>query len=331
MAIQFKEIIKINQIIDRIQLGRFDANDVDNLLVKLRPYAGDKKVFLEIAHFVAHPDARDRGLAQQSILAFTDHIQYLREYVFPKRLLDIEKPFPSYIYRLFLSQVRYSDERELKRTYRVSHRTLIKKIEASFVVDKKAGTCVLRPQKSGVEFVNALSYIMGFLYSRPAFHLNDFHKELKELMIFQKLTFDIVAWDAQQDRISLAILCLVSNTDFVLENGGSAKCVLASENNSRIFFDKNGHPEKAAIQEPESFGKLMIVCVATTGGIHTSPKVSFPIIDTDLQSQDHCDDSLFRKEKIDGQGDGYIERIDFAPDMSLTNEFKIVRADALVK
>ena len=81
MPLQLKDIVKVNQIIERIQAGHFDANDVDNLLIKLRAFAGEKPVFREVADFVAHSDARDRGLAQQSIAAFVDSIQFFQEYV----------------------------------------------------------------------------------------------------------------------------------------------------------------------------------------------------------------------------------------------------------
>lgn len=89
MPLQLKDRAKLNQIIERIQACHFDANDVDNLLMKLRAYAGEKTVFLEVAHFVAHSDARDRGLAQQSITAFVDSIQYFQEYVSEKRPLGM--------------------------------------------------------------------------------------------------------------------------------------------------------------------------------------------------------------------------------------------------
>jgi hypothetical protein len=81
MPLQLKDLAKLNQIIQRIQAGNFDANDVDNLLMKLRAYAGEKAVFLEVANFVAHSDARDRGLAQQSITAFVDSLSYFQDYI----------------------------------------------------------------------------------------------------------------------------------------------------------------------------------------------------------------------------------------------------------
>jgi hypothetical protein len=129
-----------------------------------------------------------------------------------KRPLDPGVPFPAYIYRLFLSQARLSDERRLKAEYKMSHATLIKKIEANFSVDKKTDTCSLRNNKGGIELFAALQFITSFIHSRAAFHVHDFHKELKDVLREQKVPFDVAAWDALADRISLAILCLVSNT-----------------------------------------------------------------------------------------------------------------------
>ncbi|VVQ25980.1 hypothetical protein [Pseudomonas fluorescens] len=114
MPLPLKDLAKLNQIIGRIQAGHFDANDADNLLMKLRPYVGRNTVFFEVANFVAHSDARDRGLAQQSITAFVDSIQYVQEYISEGCRLNIDEPFPAYIYRLFLSQAHLSDERRLR-------------------------------------------------------------------------------------------------------------------------------------------------------------------------------------------------------------------------
>ena len=242
MPLQLKDFAKLNQIIGRIQAGQFDANDVDNLLMRLRAYAGEKTIFLEVAHFVAHSDARDRGLAQQSITAFVDSIEYFQDYVSTKRSLDLGAPFPAYIYRLFLSQARLSDERRLKAEHKMSHATLIKKIESNFAVDNKTDTCSLRNNKGGIELLAALQFIIGFIYSRAAFHVRDFHKELKDVMRAQNVAFDEAAWDAQADRVTLAILCLVSNTSFLLANGGRASCKLETENHFRLLSGQRRLP-----------------------------------------------------------------------------------------
>ena len=333
MLLQLKDRAKLNQIIERIQAGDFDANDIDNLLMKLRPYAGGKTVFLEVAHFVAHPDARDRGLAQESITAFVDSMQYFQEYVSEKRPLDLGAPFPEYIYRLFLSQVRLSNELRLKAEHKMSHATLIKKIEANFLIDKKTGTCSLRNNKGGIELFAALQFVTSYIHSKPAFHIRDFQKELKSVMRSQSVTFDDVAWDAQADRISLAILCLVSNTGFRLKNGGQASCKLETENHFRLLSGQRRLPTGILSSEPTNFGRLMILGEATVHSHNKVPlRISFPLIDTDLDPHEHCAPELFAQDQASEDfGDCKVEIINLARDMSLSKDFKLVRTDSLLR
>ena len=333
MPIQLKDRVKLNQVLDRIQAGCFDANDVDNLLMKLRPYAGDKMVFREIADFVAHSDARDRGLAQQSITGFVDSMRYFQEYVSDKRRLDLGTPFPAYVYRLFLSQTRLSDEQRLKAEYRMSHGSLIKKIEANFTIDKKTGTCNLRSNKGGVELFAALQFITSFIHSRAAFSLRDFHEELKDVVRAQSASFDEVAWSKQAQRVSLAILCLVSNTDFQLDDGAQASCKLETEHHFRLLRGQRRLPTGLMSSEPTSFGNLMIMGEATVVSVNKDPlRIAFPLIGTDLDPHEYCHASLFLREQTpDDFGDCDVEIINFARDMSLSEEFKLVRTDSLVR
>lgn len=333
MPLPLKDLAKLNQIIERIQAGRFDANDVDNLLMKLRPYGGDRSVFLEIAHFVAHPDARDRGLAQQSLTAFVDSIQYFQEYVSDKRPLNLSGPFPGYIYRLFLSQAKLSDEGRLRAEYKMSHNTLVKKIEGSFVVDKKTSTCTLKNNKGGKELFAALQFVTGFIHSRPSFHLDAFHKELKEVMRAHGILFDEAAWDGQVDRVSLAILCLVSNTEFRLASGGQARCELSTEHHFRLLSGQRRMPNGSMSPEPAAFGRLMIWGRATVVSANKEPlRIGFPLIDTGLDPHVHCEPSLFVRERApEDFGDCEVEIINLAPDMSLSGDYRLVRTDSLVQ
>lgn len=333
MRLPLKDLAKFKQIIERIQVGQFDANDVDNLLIKLRPYAGSETAFCEVANYVAHADARDRGLAQRSITSFVDSIRYVQEYVVEKRSLDLAAPFPVYIYRFFLSQARMSDECRLKSEHKMSVATLIKKIEANFSIDKKAGTCSLRKNKVGIGLLEALQFITSSIHSRGAFHVRDFHKEMKDVMRAQKIIFDEAAWNSQMDRISLAILCLVSNTEFMLAGGGQANCKLETENHFRLLNGQRRLPTGMMSSEPTSFGRLMILGEATVNSANKPPlRISFPLIDTDLDPHEHCDPKLFHRDQApDDFGDCEVEVINFAPDMSLSNDFKIVRTDSLLR
>lgn len=333
MPLRLNDIEKLKQIVSRIQAGTFDENDVDNLLMKLRPYACENKVFHEVAHFVAHAAARDRGMAHQSIEAFVDSVRYFQEYVSVKRPLDLDTPFPTYIYRLLLSQSRLSDERRLRDQHKMSHTTLIKKIKSNFSIDKKAETCRLKNNKGGSELIGALQFITSFIHSRAAFHLRDFHKELKDVMREQEVTFDDVTWDAQSDHISLAILCLISNNKFVLSNRGQASCSLAAESHFRLLNGQRRLPTGNMSSQPTSFGRLMILGEATVNSTNKAPlRISFPLIETDLDPHEHCDPRLFvQNQSTEDFGDCRVEVINLARDMSLSNDFKLVRTDSLFR
>ena len=249
-----------------------------------------------------------------------------------KRPLDLGVPFPAYIYRLFLSKARLSDERRLKAEHKMSNSTLIKKIEANFSTDKNTGTCSLKNNKGGIELFEALQFITSFMHSRAAFHVRDLHKELKDVMRAQKVTFDEAVWDAQADRISLALLCLVSNTEFLLANGGQASCKLETENHLRLLNGQRRLPTGIMSTEPTSFGRLMIWGEATVNSTDKAPlRISFPLIDTDLDPHEHCDPKLFAQDQASKDfGDCKVEIINLARDMSLADDFKLVRTDSLV-
>lgn len=333
MPMPLKDQVKLNQIVARIQSGHFDENDVDGLLIKLRPYAKARHVFREVSHFVAHSDARNQGLAHESITGFVDAMRFFQEYAGPKRPLDLGQPFPAYIFRLFLSQARLSDKVRLKADFRMSPDSLIKKVRSSFGPSADGLTYSWKNNKGGVELAAALQFVTGFIHSRPAFHLTDFHKELKEVMLSENVAFQEQLWDAQADRMSLAILCLVSNTSFQIGGKNLATCKLDTENHFRIMSGERFLPTGGTSGEPSSFGTLMVLGQAT---VHSDTKpplqVTFPLIDTDLNPHDHCHHGLFTQDNAPADfGDCIVEVINFAPDMALTADFKLVRADALAQ
>lgn len=148
----------------------------------------------------------------------------------------------------------------------------------------------------------------------------------------QKVTFNEAAWDVQTDRISFAILCLVSNTDFVLDNGNQASCKLETENHFRLLNGQRRFPTGIMSSEPTSFGRLMILGEATVNIADKPPlRICFPLIETDLNPHEHCDPNLFlRNQAPEDIGDCMVEIINLGRDMSLSEGYKLVRTDSLV-
>ena len=132
---------KVQKIVDKIQSGNFDENDIDNIFMKLRAYSANFNVFREIADFVAHNDERDRGLVNQALEHMYLSIRFFLDYQGEnKKSLDIGVPFPSWILKLMKYQVERANESDLKTKFNVTRSRLISRIDSSFKVDKKDGT-----------------------------------------------------------------------------------------------------------------------------------------------------------------------------------------------
>jgi hypothetical protein len=326
-TIPLKELVKVQPLVRRIESGAFDANDVDALLIKLRPYARRQPVFREVADFVAHADARDRGVACDSMTAFADAMRFFVEYSGPRQQLDIAQPFPAYIRRLFRSQTTLANEEELKRSFRISRHSLLKKIDSGFAVDKASGLCRLRPGKDRNEFIAALQYVTGFIHSKPAFAISDFHGELRALLAAEGIEFNDAWFAAQADRVSLSILCLLSGTEFELPDGDLAACALCTEHHYRILEGQRRTPIGEVTPEPAHFGTLQIcgqVKVISQGRPVT---IMYPVVTTELEPHDHCDSSVFEVlSEANEFGQFRAEFINLEPHMALTPEFKLIRA-----
>jgi hypothetical protein len=326
-TIPLKDIVKIEQLIRRVESGKFDAIDIDSLLIKLRPYARSKRVFREIADFVAHADLRNQGVSCVSMTGFADAMRFFVEYVGRSQALDISKPFPAYIYRLFRSQTVMTNEAELRQRFRVSHQSLLKKIEGNFKINKTSRMCSIRPNKDGKEFLEALQYVTGFIHSKPAFDIAVFHTELQELLTEQDIDFDKDKYRTQIDRVSLALLCLISGTEFVLPDGDVAKCLLTTEHHYRILAGKRKIPIGEVTNEPSHFGALQV-----SGNIQvihqgTPITVAYPLLTTKLNPRDHCDATLFEVvSELNEFGEYRVEYVNLAADMVLTSHFRLVRA-----
>lgn len=327
MPIPAKELVKVTALVNRIEAGRFDANDVDALLIKLRPYSAPRSVFREIADFVAHADARDKGVTWDSMTAFADVMRYFVEYVAPKQPLDMAEPFPIYVYRLFRSQTLLADETQLKQRFRISPQSLLAKIESNFKVNRAAKSCHLRANKDGVEFLAALRYVTGFIHSRPAFDIADFHREFRALLRSYNIAIVESALTAQTDRISLALLCLLSGTEFSLPEGETATCAVGSESHYRILEGKRRILDGEVTPEPSSLGKLQIrgqVKVVSKGKPVT---VAYPVVSTQLDPHDHCDPSLFEVlSETNESGFFRAEFLNLPSHMALRSDFKLVPA-----
>lgn len=277
------EKAKAQIVLNRIQRGTFDQLDVDHLFTYLRPYCGEHWVFRDIADLVAHPDARNKGLANKSLEAFYLSIKFLVEYAFQEKKLDPTKPIPLYIKKLMKYQVEKCDPEELRRDFNVTPERLKSRIDNYFKDDKKSKTTELQHHKvGGAQGFAPIGHLLSFIGSVPAFTADELMLELLGVMISNNLEFDEQSLTSQRSAIILCVMLLMHHTNHEFDVDATGSCEIHTE---RSHIDKG--------MAPEDFGELQVMGTVNvpdpSGG---SLRWSFPIFESGLQAAEYCDASL---------------------------------------
>lgn len=66
---------RLSKIIERIANDTFDESDIRRLLTEIRDYLPKDAIVRDIAHFIAHPRTKDRGLVHQDLSLFAYKIK----------------------------------------------------------------------------------------------------------------------------------------------------------------------------------------------------------------------------------------------------------------
>jgi hypothetical protein len=322
------EKVKAQKLLSLIESGEFDENDVEGLFMKLRAYCGNRRLFREIADFVAHNDIRDKGLTNESMEAFYLSIKFFCEYVSVNKALNLGEPFPLYIKRLMKYQAMKADAKTLLKQFRVSPGSLVKKIRTHFKDDEQAGTAQLNGTL-GVETAGAIQYVLGFIDARPAFTQDGLMQELLLVLAENKLTYDRQKLAQQADRISLCILALLHDTRFDFNGHKLGNCAIAADSlaisHGVTYLDEHGKE----VPNPESFGHLQLhghVAAQYNGG---DVQVAYTVFQTSLDALSWCDDSLFAIEySTAGEQMFAWRKLDTSGAIGISEAFKLVRVAA---
>lgn len=317
------EKIKAQKVVDKIQAGSFDENDIDNLFMRLRAYSAGFRVFREAADFVAHNDARDRGLLNESLEAFHLSFKYFLEYGMPGvRSLDVSKPVPIYIKKLMKYQVDKCKPEDLREKFNVTPERLKSRIDNFFKDDKKTRTTQLQNFKLGRDGLATLKHLLGFIGSVPAFTGDDLAKDLLAVLQHNKLMFDEATIIAQQPTIILCVMLLMHQTKFILENGATGECRMCVEN-TRVVNGQGAPSEDIGADSGEIQVLGMVSLVRPDG----SPlEVSYPIFLSGLKTIDCCDDSLFSNNVFPEVSEQRAPIVDLDGDLVLLESGKLGRA-----
>ncbi len=286
------EKIKAQKIVDKIQSNQFDENDIDGLFMRLRSYSKEQYIFKEIADFVAHNDARDRGLANKSLETMYLRMKYFIEYNSPNKSLNISSEFPLWIKKLLLLQVDKFDESELREKFKVSKQRLKCRIDNGFKEDKRAQTAILKNGKLSTETLSAIGHVMSFLISKPAFTQEEIISELICVIQYNGIDIDIDLFLLQSDKIILCVLLLLHNAIFDFKGYKPGYTRIGCERET-ISLHTGFIDNRNEVVNNESFGKLCIngyVVVDRNGADIT---LVHPLMQTNLDASHWCHDSMF--------------------------------------
>lgn len=319
------EKIKAQKIVNRIQIGDFDENDVDNLFMRLRASSQKNIIFREIADFVAHNDKRDRGVTNQSLEAMYYSIKYFLEYTSVNISLDITKPFPIWIKKLIKYQIDKIDEEKLIEKFFVRKERLKTRIDKGFKDNKQTQKTLLKKDKLSIETLHAIQFVMSFIISKEAFSQKDLINQIINVIEQNEISFDKNKILAQADKIILCVLLLLHNSEFDYKGHKLAYCTINSEKESvscnTNFIDKDGNK----IEIDEGFGNLQVRGNVILNKDGQDLTVCYTIMSTELEVKKWCDESLFNIEPLGKTNTEYLcKRIKLGADIFISENFKLI-------
>lgn len=161
------EHIKTQKIINKIESGNFDENDVEILYMKLRPYSYGNIIFREIADFVAHNDERNKGLAVKSLKTMSLMMKYFINYPGNNKKLDISKEFPMWIKELLILQVDKLDLKTIRTEFKSTSKKIKSLINNSLIENEQNNMVII--ENISDSLYKILKYLLGRIISNPIF------------------------------------------------------------------------------------------------------------------------------------------------------------------
>ncbi|WP_421921177.1 hypothetical protein [Marinifilum sp.] len=301
---------KTQKLINKIQEGNFDENDVDNLFMKLRAYSNGFKVFREISDFVAHNDIRDRGLTNQSLEGMYLSIKYFLEFTSNNKKLNLANPFPTWIKKLMIYQIEKSDELKLKESFKTSKERLKSRVGKGFK-DNKNGYSILLKGKISNLTIEAIAFVMSFINAKEAYSQTELLEETIDIIKKNNFEIDISDFRKQSNYFTLCTLLLLHNTVFSFKGYKDGYCKISPEKNTIYSYDKTTLDENdTEVEAFESFGNLNILGYVTLPRDGKDVTIVQTIMSTNLKAEKHCDESLFQIESsFHGDRSGNIIRL----------------------
>ena len=229
------ERTKTTDVVDRISSGHFDLNDLDNLLMKLRPYCGQHKTVRDVADFVAHNEQRDQGRSHEAIEGLYLRMKFFGLYQtsHTRTKFDLEKPFPIWIRRLIILQVKKFEDDDFYKNFKKTKKQIESLVMKAIKIDDKKGEAKVISKKPQETF-EIIRYLLSYLVIRPEFDGDQLIDELIAIMKETEIDFDEQGIRDQEKKIIISVLLLFHNTVFNLKNGEVGVCYVSIEQDGHL-------------------------------------------------------------------------------------------------
>jgi hypothetical protein len=333
MVISGNEKYRLETAIGKIQKGIFEPNDVETVFNKLRPYSNKFPRILEVGHFLAHSDKRDRGLIVEHLKAMQIALTFQTEHIKSNKSLDLTDKFPLYVKQHMDNQIALLSDKELKTATTLSKTEAAKRIKQLFGLDESAQKAWLQ---RGVkpEEEKLLHYLLWTFIVRPLFTQDEIVNDLIHALKFNKVSFDEVVIRSLSNEITLCILALIHKKPLIIKGYKTVECMIGVWGREPVpvgHFEKGQNGENNYVEyEKKSLGPLSLYGNAPFENPNSKKEVQlvFEVLTTSLLAETYCDDSMFqfhREGKPEDQHMTIYQHLSFESDLAVNDKFKLIK------
>jgi hypothetical protein len=276
------ERIKAKKAVDRIQSGAFDELEVESLFMRMRAYSRGNKVFREAADFVAHNDARNRGIINDSIDAIYLTVKFLNEFTAEKQLY-FDRPFPFYVLKLLEYKLASFSDAELKQGAGVSRGSIKKILNDGFVDVEPKVSSVAKDWAITERDIKIFSFLLSRLVIGEAFSPAELVNQLVRVLSSNAIPFSEPLLRANENAVVLSFALLTHRAEFQLSAGGRGSTEITVADNS-IMTVVDG-----VFAPANCVGEVVVSAKCLFNFGYGDIYISFIVFSTGLLARDVCD------------------------------------------
>jgi len=210
-------IAKIKKIIDRVAQSNFNDSDIEVLFVTAREISSNSKRLFEVGSFVAHNNARDKGIINETL----SRGYYLLNLQFgmDRLLVDVNRDrYPAYLQKFIKLQLQILDDNIFREALGIKGQQLAKArklLSSTRAYQIDGDVCTLSACVGEVER-KLVQNIITHLVVNPIKYEDLFLELINTLRVF----FDVEQLEPlyeNKKNIYAVLLCLMNGVEFEIE------------------------------------------------------------------------------------------------------------------